>query len=136
MKRLAWERWVLVFAVIVSPANGIVHPPAALAQSSGDPARGRALYDGRCGGCHSLDVNRTGPRHRGVVGRRVASTNGYDYSSALRQVGGVWTPDRLDTWLQGPQRMAPGSRMYLTVPVASQRRDIIAYLATTGGSGR
>lgn len=136
MKRLAWEGLVLVFAGIFSLTNGIVHPPAASAQSGGDPARGRALYDGRCGACHSLDVNRTGPRHRGVVGRRVASTNDYDYSPALRRVGGVWTPDRLDAWLQGPQRMAPGSRMYLTVPDANQRRDIIAYLATTDGSGR
>lgn len=136
MKRLTWEGLVLVFAVISSLANAIIHSPAAFAQSGGDATRGRALYDGRCGGCHSLDVNRTGPRHRGVIGRRVASTDGYDYSPALRRVGGVWTPDRLDAWLQGPQRMAPGSRMYLTVPDTNQRRDIIAYLATTDGSER
>lgn len=136
MKRLAREGLVLVIAVILFLANGIVQAPAASAQSGGDIGRGRALYDGRCGGCHSVDVNRTGPRHRGVIGRRVASTDGYDYSPALRRVGGVWTPDRLDAWLQGPQRMAPGSRMYLTVPDANQRRDIIAYLATTDGSER
>ncbi len=136
MKRLAREGLVLVIAVILFLANGIVHAPAASAQSGGDVGRGRALYDGRCGGCHSLDVNRTGPRHRGVIGRRVASTDGFDYSPALRRVGGVWTPDRLDAWLQGPQRMAPGSRMYLTVPDANQRRDIIAYLATTDGPER
>lgn len=136
MKRLAREGLVLVIAVILFLANGIVQAPAASAQGGGDIGRGRALYDGRCGGCHSLDVNRTGPRHRGVIGRRVASTDGYDYSPALRRVGGVWTPDRLDVWLQGPQRMAPGSRMYLTVPDTNQRRDIIAYLATTDGSER
>ena len=136
MKRLAREGLVLVIAVIPFLTNGIVQAPAASAQGGGDIGRGRALYDGRCGACHSLDVNRTGPRHRGVIGRRVASTDGYDYSPALRRVGGVWTPDRLDAWLQGPQRMAPGSRMYLTVPDTNQRRDIIAYLATTDGSER
>ena len=136
MKRLAREGLVLVIAVIPFLTNGIVQAPAASAQGGGDIGRGRALYDGRCGGCHSLDVNRTGPRHRGVIGRRVASTDGYDYSPALRRVGGVWTPDRLDAWLQGPQRMAPGSRMDLTVPDTNQRRDIIAYLATTDGSER
>jgi cytochrome c len=107
-----------------------------MAQSAGDPVRGRTLYESRCGGCHSLDASRTGPRHRGVVGRAVGSVPGYDYSPALRRLGGAWTADRLDTWLQGPQRMAPGTRMYLSVPDAGQRRDIIAYLASTSPAGR
>ena len=105
--------------------------PQAAARSSGDPARGRILYESRCGGCHSLDANRTGPRHRGVVGAAVASVPDFDYSPALRRVGGTWTADRLDSWLQGPQRLAPGSRMYLSVRDASQRADIIAYLVST-----
>src|SRR5580698_5520498 len=70
---------------------------------------GQALYEGKCGGCHSLDENRVGPRHRGVVGRKVASVPDYDYSPAIRKLGGVWTRDRIDQWLQGPQALAPGA---------------------------
>lgn len=89
---------------------------------------GLALYQAKCGGCHSVDANRIGPLHRGVVGRRVASIAGYPYSVAIKRLGGVWTPARLDQWLQGPQRVAPGSNMYLSVPDAMQRKAIIAYL--------
>ena len=42
----------------------------------------------------------------------------------------------LDIWLQGPQRLAPGTRMYLSVPDAGQRRDIITYLASTSPARR
>lgn len=48
-----------------------------------DAARGVALYASRCSGCHSVDFNRTGPLHRGVVGRRVGGVTSYRYSPAL-----------------------------------------------------
>ena len=94
-----------------------------------DPAtEGRNLYQDQCGGCHSVETNRIGPRHHGVVGRGIASVPGYDYSPALKHLGGVWTPARLDRWLSGTQKMAPGSKMYLAMDDAGQRRLIIAYL--------
>lgn len=99
------------------------------AAAAADPKAGQALYLAKCGGCHSLDANRIGPLHRGVVGRRIASAPGYAYSAAIRKLTGVWTPARLDQWLEGPQKMAPGSKMYLAVPDMAQRADIIAWLA-------
>ena len=102
----------------------------------GDAAVGQALYQAKCGGCHSLDVNRIGPAHRGVVGRRIASAPGYDYSPALRKLSGVWTPTRLDQWLQGPQKLAPGSKMFFSLADSTQRRDIISYLGSVSASRR
>jgi len=93
-----------------------------------DVAAGQTLYLNTCGGCHSVDTDRIGPRHRNVVGRAVASVQGYDYSSALKKLGGIWTPDRLDKWLSGTQKMAPGSKMYLEVDDPAERRLIITYL--------
>lgn len=99
-----------------------------------DPAaEGRSLYQNQCGGCHSIETNRIGPRHRGVVGRRIASVPDYDYSPALKRLSGVWTPDRLDLWLSGTQKMAPGSRMYLALDDAAERHLIIAYLESVSG---
>lgn len=91
-------------------------------------AAGQALYLSKCGGCHSVDTDRIGPRHRNVVGRAVASVQGYDYSSALKKLGGTWTPARLDQWLSGTQKMAPGSKMYLELDDPTERRAIITYL--------
>lgn len=93
-----------------------------------DVAAGQMLYEAKCTGCHSVDADRIGPRHRNVVGRKVASVPGYDYSPALKKLGGVWTPARLDRWLSGTQKMAPGSKMYLEIDDPTQRRLLIAYL--------
>jgi cytochrome c len=104
-------------------------PAAAFAQPSPEVADGQMLYESKCGGCHSLDKNRVGPKHGGVVGRRVASVPDYDYSPAVKKLGGVWTPERIDRWLQGPQAMAPGAKMFFQVSDPAQRKAIIAYLS-------
>lgn len=105
-------------------------PVVALGQSAAGAAAGKALYEAKCGGCHSVDSNRIGPMHRGVVGRKIASVPGYAYSSAIRKLTGVWTPARLDQWLQNPQKLAPGAKMYLSVPDPAQRAALIAYLGS------
>jgi len=102
-------------------------PQAAWA--TGHPATGAKLYQA-CMGCHSLDDNDVGPRHRGVVGRHAGAVPGYDYSPALRKSGLVWTPARLDQWLTNPQKLVPGAKMYFSVARPQDRADIIAYLAT------
>jgi cytochrome c len=107
---------------------GAVHD--ATAQDSNEAIVGKSLYEAKCSACHSIDTNRTGPLHRGVVGRPIASVPGFAYSSSLKQLSGVWTPERLDRWLQNPQAMAAGSSMYFTVDDPVQRRQIIAYLST------
>jgi cytochrome c len=104
-------------------------PTRAFSQASPDVANGQMLYASKCGGCHSLDQNRVGPKHRGVVGRKVASVPDYDYSPAIKKLGGVWTSERIDQWLQGPQAMAPGAKMFFQVPDPMQRKAIIAYLS-------
>jgi cytochrome c len=117
-----WSAGVFVTAVAVICG----HPRAGFAAD--DVATGQELYQSKCTGCHSVDADRIGPRHRNVVGRKVASVPGYDYSPALKKLGGVWTPKRLDRWLSGTQKMAPGSKMYIEIDDPMQRRLIIAYL--------
>lgn len=96
----------------------------------GDAARGAALYQQRCGACHSLDADRVGPRHRGVFGRRAASVDRYQYSDALLRLNVTWDADNLDRWLADPTAMAPGTAMGVNTPETQDRADIIAYLAS------
>ena len=102
-------------------------PTGALALP-GNPANGARLYQA-CMGCHSLDENDVGPKHRGVVGRRAGSVADYAYSPALRTSGIVWTPAMIDRWLQGPQKLVPGAKMYFSVAKPQDRADSIAFLA-------
>jgi cytochrome c len=93
-----------------------------------DPVKGKSLYESRCAGCHSLDQDRIGPRHRGLIGRRAGSVAGFEYSPALRASRLVWTAPTLDAWLANPERLIPGQRMNFSVPDAADRAALVAYL--------
>jgi cytochrome c len=99
-----------------------------LRAAADDPARGQALYESRCIGCHSLDSHRVGPAHRGVVGRRAGSAPGFSYSMALKGANFIWTAQNLDLWLTNPEALVPGQTMGFRVEDAQDRADLIAYL--------
>jgi cytochrome c len=93
-----------------------------------DSTRGKALYESRCAGCHSLDHDRIGPRHAGLFGRKAGSVAEFDYSPALRGSRIVWDAKTLDAWLADPERLIPGQRMNYSVPGPADRAALIAYL--------
>ena len=93
-------------------------------------AVGQGLYVKRCEGCHTIDDNSVGPRHRGIVGRKAGAEPGYAYSAALKNSGIIWTEANIDQWLQGPSKMVPGVRMAFSDADANERQAIIAYLKT------
>ena len=97
---------------------------------AGDADNGHTLYQTRCAACHSPDFNGIGPAHRGVFGRPAAQAKGFAYSEALKASGQVWTAETLDRWLADPEKFAPGQRMFVNVPDARDRADLIAYLET------
>lgn len=94
-----------------------------------DAARGQQLWESRCFGCHALDADRVGPRHRGVVGRKAGTVPGFAYSPAVQRSGIEWTTAMLDAWLADPQGLVPGQRMNVRVAASEDRADIIAFLA-------
>jgi len=101
------------------------------AEPKGDAVHGKQLFDARCGVCHSAGSdNRQGPGLAGVVGRKAASTGFGGYTQALRSSGITWTAAKLDAFLTKPSALVPGTNMVITVPDATERRDLIAYLAT------
>lgn len=115
---------------LVAAALAGVAATAAHAQTLGDAARGRMLYEQRCSACHSVNANRVGPAHAGIYGRIAGTAPGYDYSPALRSAGFRWTAQKLDAWLADPEKLVPGQKMGYQVPSEADRRDLIAYLKT------
>lgn len=91
-------------------------------------SRGAQSWERRCAGCHSLDANRIGPKHRGVYGRKAGVAEGFKYSKALQSLNVVWTEETLDPWLTNPIAFAPGTSMGLRVAQAEDRTAIIAWL--------
>src|SRR5262249_52496230 len=72
-----------------------------------------------------------GPDLYNIVGRKIASTSGFNYSAALKSKNGSWDFETLNTWLTKPNSFAPGTAMtFAGITNDKQRADVIAYLDT------
>jgi cytochrome c len=100
--------------------------------AAGDQAAGQQLFTTHCSPCHATEpgVNKIGPSLTGVVGRKSGSEPGYNYSPALKAANITWDEKTLDKWLQNPTGDVHGAKMFITVPNAGDRENVIAYLET------
>jgi nitrite reductase (NO-forming) len=116
-------------------AHSSAAPAASAGKFAGDPGQGRQVFK-KCQACHSTEPgkNLLGPSLAGVLGRKSGSEPGYNYSSAMKGANLVWNPAALDAYLNDPQEKVPGNKMpFPGLKTSDDRRDVIAYLATTGG---
>lgn len=88
----------------------------------------------KCSSCHNFEKGagaKVGPDLWDVVGRPVASAQGFAYSDALKGLGGEWSFERLFAFIADPKAYAPGTKMsFAGVKSAPERADILAYLRT------
>ncbi|MGR3760578.1 c-type cytochrome [Roseobacteraceae bacterium NS-SX3] len=95
-----------------------------------DVGKGAKVFK-KCAACHKLEdgANATGPYLYGVVGRDIASADGFGYSGALQGLEGAWTPEELDAFLAKPSAYASGTTMSFSgLKKQGDRVDLIAYL--------
>ena len=124
---------MLLGAALAAGAVGFAGAAGA-GGASGDADHGKQLY-ARCAACHSLTVDRTGPRHCGLLGRRAGGVPGFAYSEAMKRSGIVWTLATLDRFLANPMQAIPGTAMgYAGLSDPKERADLVAYLAQASGS--
>ena len=92
---------------------------------------GKALFEKRCGGCHSLDKDKEGPQLAGVYGRKAGTIDSFQYSDALKNSKIVWADDTLERWLIDTEKLVPNNDMSFHVESADERKSIIAYLKSS-----
>ncbi len=111
-------------------------PPAAGSDivallATADPKQGEADA-ALCKVCHTFNkggATLVGPNLFGVVGRKIASVEGFNYTPGLKAHEGDWTFETLDTWLTNPAAFAPGTMMaFPGFPEAKKRADVIDFL--------
>lgn len=102
--------------------------------AAADAGKGARVFN-KCKACHKIDgTDATGPHLDGVVGRDVASVEGFGYSGALKPVADVWTPENLSHFIENPSGYAPGTSMgFAGISKPGDRADLIAYLQSLGG---
>ena len=85
-----------------------------------------------CFACHSFTPgqNGAGPSLAGVFGHQAGEVEGFDFSDALKNAKVTVDAAFLDKWLQGPQKVVPGTKMVLAKPVTdpTDRANLIAYI--------
>ncbi len=108
-------------------AAGLMTPAQA-----GDAASGQSVF-GRCAACHQIGQgagNAIGPHLNGLIGRAIASLQGFEYSNGLLARGGeAWSSDNVASYIADPGRfIGERSRMPAQRLRPDQVADLIAYL--------
>ncbi len=100
---------------------------------------GEALFK-VCKACHQVGEgakNAVGPMLNGIVGRKVGTIEGFNYSEANKEVGAkgvIWTEDELFKYLEKPLTYMPKTKMaYAGMKDAQDRKDLIAFLKAQTG---
>ena len=87
---------------------------------------------GRCVVCHSLEKGgpfRVAPNLWNIVGSEKArDSDWYAYSPSLVKMGGTWTEEELDRFLENASAFAPGSTKSIRVADPAERQAIIDFL--------
>jgi cytochrome c2 len=102
--------------------------------ASADADAGQKIFR-QCQACHQIgnERNGVGPHLVGVVGRDIASVDGFNYSDALSGLEGAWTLDELSAWIANPRDYAAGNRMgYQGLSDEQDRANLMAYLQSAG----
>ena len=115
--------------------------PIAVLLASADAKAGEGTFK-KCASCHSIEKggpNKVGPDLWGVVGRPIASHEGFSYSAAITEFSKGnsehWTFDHLNAFLAAPKKHIPGTAMgFAGLKKDEERASLIAYLNTQSDS--
>ena len=108
--------------------------PISARLASANAGSGKEIFDRTCVTCHPGAPGVKIPGRSSlwaIVGRPKASESDVHYSSALKDAGGNWTFEELNSFISNPALTLPGTDMtFAGLQDEKQRADLIAYLRT------
>jgi cytochrome c len=128
------------FALPTAVATAPAAAPAAQPQTplpvllaKADPKKGAQVAK-ICETCHNFQKGqgaKIGPDLWDVVGRPVASFPGFAYSDSIKKIGGDWTYEKLNKWIDDPKAMAADTKMTFPGEKDPEKRaEVLAFLQT------
>jgi cytochrome c len=136
-----------LFRVTALPALAMAAYVLAGPVQAGDAAKGEADFK-KCKSCHSITApdgtdivkgGKVGPNLYGVVGRQVASFEGYKYGDSIASVGAsglIWDEAEIAVYLADPKGWLvektgdAAARTKMTFSLKTGDEDMAAYLAS------
>lgn len=93
----------------------------------------RAVFRNKCANCHNVNgESGIGPALNGVIGRKIGSVEGFNYSGDLTSARGKWTKDKLIKFAENPQLMYSSTYMPEQEELKPwERRYLLKYLSGT-----
>ena len=92
---------------------------------------GQKLFK-KCGTCHNYEkdsANKVGPNLWNIINRPKANIDGFAYSKALSEIGGVWTYEELAEFLYKPKKYAKGTKMnFAGLKKVEDRANLVLFL--------
>jgi len=110
------------FLLVIADAPGM----------AADVEAGKTAFK-KCALCHTTEAgkNKIGPSLFGIVGRKSATLEDFNYSEAMKKFDHTWDEGTLDEYLTDPRATVPGTKMiFLGIKDKTERDDVIAYLET------
>jgi cytochrome c len=96
-----------------------------------DPVKGADIAK-KCAACHNFDkggANKVGPNLYGVLNGPRDHEASFQYSDAMKKLGGTWAPQEVAAFIFNPKAYLAGTKMgFAGLPKPEDRADVIAYL--------
>lgn len=121
---------------------------ASPALADGDAEKGAKVFN-KCKSCHTIASadavivrgGKVGPNLYGVVGRPLASQEGFNYGAGIKEAAEkvpAWTQDEIAAYVQNPTGWldevsgdaGAKSKMTFKLPKEDEAEDVAAYLAS------
>ena len=122
-----------------APAEKAV--PIAQLLAKADAKKGEGLAKSACSSCHTFDkggATKQGPNLYGVVGRNMAGTAGFAYSTSMKAAADkdkTWSFEHLASFITNPRAYASNTKMaYAGLKNPERLADVLVYLRTLSDS--
>ncbi len=122
-------------AVAAKPAVPDEPLPVLLAAASVDKG---AKVAKKCASCHTFDKggkNKVGPNLFAILGADRGIVGGFNYSAAIKAMGGKWGFEDMDSFLKNPKDFMKGTKMTFSgLKKAKDRAAMILYMRAQADS--
>jgi cytochrome c len=107
--------------------------------SAGDAAAGETIFNQKCKSCHKIGegaTNAVGPELNGIIGSKAATTEGYNFSDALKASGLTFDEATFKEFITNPKAKVPGTKMvFAGLPKDTDRDNLFAFVSSFDEKG-